>query len=402
MKFSQNRDAVIAFMDMRRIWKLAVFPLLIALLIWGLWATSAKAEASGTPAPSATVTPAPTATDEQEETDEEESTPEPEETPTPLTFAGPAETPQVAAEVYGTDAPGLQMEVFQVDDSHFKITFYGTGDVLAYMREHLKAAREDVDYSYRYTLQMYGQREVQLKGKIIFREPKRGEDARITSLSSELWCKSIRYKTKHPQIKENKVSWLVNMEDWFNFDLDDVTGFDLTIYNAYDTRQKLTYYFDKESVVTDTLLYTSLRKGGTLRVEVPDSQNITVTIMDPKLRDGYKNSPDEPGAIDPFWQVKAIINAKAWVEFILEGQDGQDINSMDYHAGEYHRLKDNSNQYHATSSPVADCSYHINGNDVVMSMTLPAGIGFNLKYLEQIAVDMNNGTVLKNNIYNIY
>ncbi len=402
MKFSQNRDARVAFMDTRCIWKLAVFPLLIVFLIFGVWVTSAKAEGAGTSAPSAAVTPAPTTMEEQEEPKEEESIPEPEETPTPLTFSGPAETPQVAAEVYGTDAPGLRMEVFDVDGSHFKITLYGTGDVLSYMREQLKAAKEDVDYSYRYILQMYGQREVQLKGKIIYREPKRGEDARITKLSSELWCKSTSFKSKHPRIEDNKISWLVSMENWFNFNLDSVSGFDLTIYNAYDTRQKLTYYFDKESVVTDTLLYTSLRKGGTLRLEVPDPQSITVTIMDPKLRDGYKNSPDEPGAIDPFWQVKAIINAKAWVEFILEGQEGQDISSMDFYAGEYHRLKDDSNKYHATSTPVTNCHYSINGNDVVMSMTLPTGIGYNIKYLEQIAVDMNNGTVLKNNIYNIY
>ena len=404
MVFDGTSGVLLRLVSRRRLLKLAASVLGI-LLAFAVYSEISKAATEETPALAAAATPTPAAGETSVTTpdpQEEEATPEPEETPTPLTFAAPGETPQIAAEVYGLDTPELRMEVFNVDGNHFKFTLYGTGDLLAHMREQLKAAKEDIDYSYRYVLQMYGQREVQLKGKIIYREPKRGEDARITKLSTELWCKNLHYKSKHPRIDENKISWLVSMQDWFQFDLEEVSGFDLTIYNAYDTRQKVTYYFDKDSVVTDTLLYTSLRKGGTLRLQVHDSNSLTVTIMDPKLRDGYKNSPDEPGAIDPFWQVKAIINAKAWVEFILEGQEGQDINGMDFYAGEYHRLKDDSNKYHATSSPVTDCRYYINGNDVVMTMTLSEGIGVNLKYLEQIAVDMNNGTVLKNNIYNIY
>lgn len=384
----------------------AVSLLLMALLVVGLLsaftersAAALEADAS-TPDPSdIAATPAPALEEaELELVDEEES--EPEETPTPLTFDEPFTKPATAAQVYGTDAPGLRLEVFNVDGTHYKFTFYGTGDVLKYMQEHLSG--EDIDYFFRYNLEMHAQREIELKGKIIFRKPTRHEAPRVTKLSSELWCKQHVYHSKHPRIETNKISWLVTMPKWFNFDLDSASGFDLTLYNAYDTRQKLVYHFDKDAVVTDTMLHTSLRKGGELRVEVPNPTNLTITITDPKLQDGYKNSPTEPGAIDPLWHAKAIINAKAWAEAKVEGQDGQSIDNMDYYAGLYVRLKDNSNQYHAESSPLSDCQYRVEGNNVIMTLTLPEGTGVNLKYIQRIAVDMNNGTVMQNNIYNVY
>ncbi len=369
----------------------ALLALVTLLLPLGLRAYAAE---EATPAPAAAVTPSPVP--EAEKT----ATPEPEETPTPLTFKAPAVAPETAANVYGTNVPGLRMEVFDVDGSHFKFTLYGIGELLSFMQEQLKG--EDINYSFRYSLRMLAVREVNLKGKITYRQPKRGEDVRITKISSELHCKELSYKSKHPRVEADKLSWLLTMKKWFGFDLSKVSGFEFTIYNAYDTRQKIVYNFDTDAVATDTLLHTSLRKGGVLRVQVHDKNSITITITDPKLRDGYKNSPDEPGAIDPFWHVQAIINAKGWVEARIEGKDGQDIHNMDYYAGEYHRLKDDSNQYNATSAEVPVKSYKIDGNDVMMSLTVPSGAGLNLKYLEQIAVDMNNGTVLKNNIYNVY
>lgn len=383
---------------------LVLLALLAVVLLIGLMERSAAALefAASTPDPSdVAATPAPELTEGEADLELiDEDAPEPEETPTPLTFDEPFIKPTTAAQIYGTDAPGLRLEVFHVDDVHYKFTFYGTGDVLAYMQEHLRG--EDIDYFFRYNLEMHAQREISLKGKIIFRKPTRHEAPRITKLSSELWCKQHVYHSKHPRIETNKISWLVSMPKWFNFDLADASGFDLTLYNAYDTRQKLVYHFDKDAVVTDTMLHTSLRKGGEMRVEVPDPTHLTVTITDPKLQDGYKNSPAEPGAIDPLWHAKAIINAKAWAEVKVEGKEGQDINSMDYYAGLYVRLKDNSNQYHATSSQLSDCQYRVEGNNVIMSLTLPKDTGANLKYIQKIAVDMNNGTVMQNNIYNVY
>ena len=374
-----------------RLCALVLLALAALLLPLGL---RAHAASTATPSAPAAVTPSPASGPE------ETASPEPEETPTPLTFKLPAVAPEAAAQIYGEDVPGLRMEVFDVDDSHFKFTLYGIGELLSFMQEQLKG--EDIDYSFRYDLRMLADREVNLKGKITYRQPKRGEDARITKISSELHCKELSYKSKHPRVEADKLSWLLTMRKWFGFDLDKVEGFEFTIYNAYDTRQKIVYKFDPNAVVTDTLLHTSLRKGGELRVQVHEKNSITLTITDPKLRDGYKNSPDEPGAIDPFWHVQAIINARGWVEAKIEGQDGQDIHNMDFYAGEYHRLKDDSNKYRATSTPVPVKAYKIEGNDVIMSFTVPVEAGLNLKYIEQIAVDMNNGTVLKNNIYNVY
>lgn len=398
----EMQDAAICnSMRMRHGLFCACFALILGTLLCAVllipMGTRAFAENEGAIVLPAATTPSPNSDDEALAP---ESTPEPDETPTPLTFDLPAVPPETIASVYGESMPGLRLEVFDIDGVNFKFTLYGIGDLLSAMQEKLKG--EEKDYFFRYQLRTLTEREVSLKGKLIYRSPARGEDAQIAKVSTELHCKELIYHSKHPRVESNKLSWLVGMEKWFQFDLNDIGGFEFTIYNAYDTRQKITYYFDRSVAITDILLHTSLRKGGELLVQVHDGSNLTVTITDPKLRDGYKNSPDEPGAIDPFWQVRAIVNSKQWVEMVVEGQDGQNINEMDYYAGEYHRLKDNSNQYHAEATAVAVKSYSVSGNDVMMSMTVPTEAGMNLKYLQQIAVDMNNGTVLKNNIYNVY
>ena len=323
-----------------------------------------------------------------------------EENPAKLVFDKPIVLPTSAAEVFGTNIPGLRLEVHDVDGRFFKITLRGADDLLKVMQEQLKD--EDVDYFFRYKLSMNTEHKVDLSGKLIFRVPKRGEEARITKLATSLRCKNLTYKSKHPRIEKNSVSWLVAMPKWIDFSLDKVDGFEFSVYNAYDTRQKIIYNFNTADITTDTLFYKVLRKSGVLRVEVPNALEMILTITDPKLVDGYVNASQKPGAIEPYYHIKAINDAKAWTELKISYQKGQDLNGMDFYAGEYHRLPDDSNKYNATSSPITDCSYKIEGDKLTIRVKLPEECGFGFPYLQQIAIDMNNGTVLQNNIYNIY
>lgn len=333
----------------------------------------------------------------EDDGDEDEDDEEP---PDELVFQTDPVMPSNVAAVYGTDVPGLWLEVFNVDGKFFKFTLYGIDDVMNVLHRQLKD--EDADYFFRYKLRMLSEREVDFGGKLIFRAPARGEDARITKISTVLHCKGVSYHSRHPRVEQNKVSWLVAMPDWIGFRLDTVKGFEFSVYNAYDTRQKVSYQFETKDVVTDTLLYKVLRKSGVIRIEVPDPKNMIVTITDSKVAKGYQNSPEKPGAIEPFYHFKAIVSSKAWVEAKITYQPGQNFQNMDFYAGEYHRLKDGSNKYHATSTELANCSYRVEGNDVILHIQLPTDEHFGLQYVQQFAVDMNNGTILQYNIYNIY
>ncbi|MEG1884091.1 MAG: hypothetical protein RR224_10280 [Clostridia bacterium] len=287
--------------------------------------------------------------------------------------------------------PQMQMEIFPIDDTTIKLTIYGIGETLTYMRKNA----ENYQCIFRYNIRFSGARDIDIKGKIVYYHYPNKTVEVMKKVVTKMECKNITYDVKHPMVETNKLSWIVKFPAWMNYSTEKLKNVDFKIYNAYDTRKFVTHSFAPADIVTKTFLRTNLKPSGELRIDVPDDRNIRIYITDPDLKSGYKNSVGAKGTLTPVWYTKVVCNSYQWIDVRIDGSDGQTMDQMAVRAGEFHLNEHDTNKYHAKSAEVTTASYKIEGDTIIIDYEAPANFPRGLNYVKWIEVDMQNG-VIKN------
>lgn len=342
----------------------------------------------------------------EKEADEDE----PENPFDPLVFSDSGTPPTEVDAAFGSISPNLRLEAYPVYVGHigkleqWKFTLYGTENMLSQMKDAL--TEKEAPFAFRYVLDILGEQDFALTGNISYGEKKGDSFASVTRFNTVLTVGDYRYiDNLHSKCSdENQLSWLVEMPTSAHFDINKVTGYRLRVYNAAKRLQRLTYEFEP-ALQTVTALYTPMRRGSSLKIDMPDEKHMTLTILDPRIPDGYTNSPEKKGDIKPYWHIKIVLSALEWFEIILDGTYGEPMDAMKFYCGHYVREEDDSNKYSPKSSvieTVADCAYAIDGDRITFSLQYPNDRPVDFTYIDYITVDMSNGRSFRVNQYPMF
>ena len=328
----------------------------------------------------------------------------------PLVFSDPGTPPTEVAAEFGDISPNLHLEAYPVYVGHvgkpdqWKFTLYGTENLLTEMKDAL--TEKEAPFPFRYVLEVQGEQVFTLIGNVSYGVKKGDSFASVTRFNTVQCVGDYRYIDNiHSKCSDdNQLSWLIEMPSSAHFDIDKVKGYRFSIYNADKRLQRLVYDFAPD-IETVTALYAPMRRGASLKIDIPDERHMTMTILDPRIPDGYTNSPEKKGEVKPYWHVKIVLSALEWFEIILDGTYGEPMDAMKFYCGHYERKDDDSNKYSPQSDvieTVSDCAYAIDGETITFTLQYPADRPMDFTYIDYITVDMSNGRTFRVNRYPMF
>lgn len=281
----------------------------------------------------------------------------------------------------------LDMKLFSITDQLFKVTAHGLLDTL----DSMQAALGDGEYcTYYYTITMHALNGLELHGSLRYAPEEPSPVTRISAFARYL---RTEHNARATLTESDGISWIVEIPKRLMFNARDISGCTVQIHTTGKNALSLEKKFDAADVLTDDSAVTEINDMCTLRVTVPEQKKLVVSIQDPLLKTGYTNSPDGQGSHSPVWYIKAKISTSLWVEAKLDGRESPTLDdNMQFRAGEYHYLKDGSNKYHAKTFDLSTASYHIDGDTIVMELTVPDELKHDFRKLIWIEITMNNGT----------
>lgn len=275
----------------------------------------------------------------------------------------------------------ISVNLFKIDSLNAKLTLKGVAGAI----EKLKAYGDYDENTFRYSVVFHGKTDIELLGSFYY---KKSEKKPYLNMSSFLKWKNTKYDSRNFYLGEDCINWTVKLPGRASqsFDFNDVTSVDVTFRNPLRVNCKASKAF--EDPLSDVILETNLKGGGTLKVQPVDGTTLRVYIGDPDLMTGYPISPDGKGTKTPVWYVKAVANSYLWVEMTVDGRNASSMNDMAVTAGEFHLLKYESNKYHPKSFALDTGSCRIEDGQLVLELLAPTQ---DFHYLKWIEISMDDG-----------
>ncbi len=141
----------------------------------------------------------------------------------------------------------------------------------------------------------------------------------------------------------------------------------VTVTSQADASQTVTRVYSPEDVKSIQLVGASF-EGGTVAVDAPAAQTLTVRLTDDALESGYTNSA-APGALTPAWEVKICEGSYRWLSIALDGKHGEPLDGMALTVKQLYRKEANPKDKNPATIPGA--TYSLVNGAFVISIPLP-------------------------------
>lgn len=185
---------------------------------------------------------------------------------------------------------------------------------------------------------------------------------------------------------EDSIAWTFALEDWMGFHFENVTGYEVSIASRVDASGGAQKTFLPEQVRSMAIV-DSVFEGGSVRVDIPAENALTVRITDDALVSGYSNSPTA-GSAKPKWDVKLVVGSYLWLCATVDGTNGEPQSGM----------RASGQQFVGKGSKAMSfdgVSYTVDGNVMVISVPIPADIEFDPYKLTWMEITTGDGAYTK-------
>ena len=176
---------------------------------------------------------------------------------------------------------------------------------------------------------------------------------------------------------DDAIAWTFALEDWMSFHFENVTGYDVYLTNRVDTATAVAKSFAPDKVQSMALVDCPTN-AGRIHVDIPTADALAIRITDAALPAGYENSPAGTGTSVPKWEVKLVVGSYLWISATVDGTNGEPQESMQATGRQFV-------QKGAQPTSFPGVSYTVNETVMVISVPIPADIGFDpyaISYLE--------------------
>ena len=188
---------------------------------------------------------------------------------------------------------------------------------------------------------------------------------------------------------DDSVTWVLNIGDWTGFYFDQVEYYDVTVTSIADPAQQIHHIYTPAEAKTINYMDGKL-KNGSIQVDVPGENQLTIRLTDDLLQTGYMNSP-EKGKANPVWEIQLCESSYKWLDIVLDGTHGEAIDQMTVTAKQMF-AEDRDKAKAATFEGV---TYTVVDNTFVISVQLPEDLQQSIYRMKWMEVSMQDGKVTK-------
>ncbi len=187
---------------------------------------------------------------------------------------------------------------------------------------------------------------------------------------------------------DDSIGWTISLDDWTGFHFDNVTGYDVVISSREDAALSIGRSYQPMDTKSMTLLDCGF-DGGRIRLDVATQKQMIIRLTDVDLSTGYPNSAEVAGDRAPVWQVKLPVNSYQWIAVTIDGSGGEPVGEMKATGTQFIETK--STAKNARPSSFDGVSYTVDGDTLVISVTVPDGQTYNVYEIAWLELTMGDG-----------